>query len=125
MKKIAIIGAGISGLFFANLLQNSSDYNFTIFEKKTSLDTENGYGIQLSVNSIKLLNEIGFSNVDKNQIYNPKKINFINAKNNEKVWDLDISKWVVRHPHVQSIIDRNTPELLNSTGINQSINQYS
>ena len=93
MKKIAIIGAGISGLFFANLLKNSSEYDFTIFEKKTSLDTENGYGIQLSVNSIKLLNEIGFNNIDKKEIYNQKKINFINAKNNESICDLDISKF--------------------------------
>ena len=38
MKKIAIIGAGISGLFFANLLKNNSDYEFTIFEKRTTLD---------------------------------------------------------------------------------------
>ena len=93
MKKIAIIGAGIAGLFFANLLKKNSDYKFTIFEKKTLLDAEDGYGIQLSVNSIKLLNEIGFSSVDKNLIYNPKKINFINAKNNKKICDLDISKF--------------------------------
>ncbi len=93
MKKIAIIGAGISGLFFANLLKNSSEYDFTIFEKKRSLDTEDGYGIQLSVNSIKLLNEIGFNSIDKKEIYNPKKINFINAKNKESICDLDISKF--------------------------------
>ena len=93
MKKIAIIGAGISGLFFANLLKNSSEYDFTIFEKRTSIDTEDGYGIQLSVNSIKLLNEIGFNNLDKKEIYNPKKISFINAKNNEEICDLDISKF--------------------------------
>ena len=93
MKKIAIFGAGISGLFFANLLKNSSEYDFTIFEKRALLDIENGYGIQLSVNSIKLLNEIGFNNVDKKEIYNPKKINFINAKNNEEICDLDISKF--------------------------------
>ena len=93
MKKIAIIGAGISGLFFANLLKNSSEYDFTIFDKKTSLDTEDGYGIQLSVNSIKLLNEIGFNNIDKKEIYNPKKISFINAKNNEEICNLDISKF--------------------------------
>ena len=93
MKKIAFIGAGISGLFFANLLKNSSEYDFTIFEKKTSIDTEDGYGIQLSVNSIKLLNEIGFNNLDKKEIYNPKKISFINAKNNEEICDLDISKF--------------------------------
>ena len=93
MKKIAIIGAGISGLFFANLLKNSSEYDFTIFEKRTLIDTEDGYGIQLSVNSIKLLNEIGFNNLDKKEIYNPKKISFINAKNNEEICDLDISKF--------------------------------
>ena len=93
MKKIAIIGAGISGLFFANLLKNNSEYDFTIFEKKKSIDLEDGYGIQLSVNSIKLLNEIGFRNLDKTQIYNPKKINFIDAKNNEKICDLNISKF--------------------------------
>ena len=93
MKKIAIIGAGISGLFFANLLKNSSEYDFTIFEKRTSIDTEDGYGIQLSVNSIKLLNEIGFNNLDKKEIYNPKKISFINAKDNEEICDLDISKF--------------------------------
>ena len=65
MKKIAIIGAGISGLFFANLLKNNPDYDFTIFEKKTSINIEDGYGIQLSANSIKLLNEIGFDSVEK------------------------------------------------------------
>ena len=93
MKKIAIIGAGISGLFFANLLKNSSEYDFTIYEKRTSIDTEDSYGIQLSVNSIKLLNEIDFNNLDKKEIYNPKKISFINAKNNEEICDLDISKF--------------------------------
>ena len=70
MKKIAIIGAGISGLFFANLLKNNSNYDFTIFEKKKLIDLEDGYGIQLSVNSIKLLNQIGFKDIDKNHIRN-------------------------------------------------------
>ena len=93
MKKIAIIGAGISGLFFANQLKNNSDYDFTIFEKNTSLNTDDSYGIQLSANSIKLLNEIGFNNIDKKEIYNPKKINFINAKNNDPICNLDISKF--------------------------------
>ena len=31
MKKIAIIGAGISGLFFANLLENNKSYYYKIF----------------------------------------------------------------------------------------------
>ena len=34
MKKIAIIGAGISGLFFANLFKENQNYKITIFEKK-------------------------------------------------------------------------------------------
>ena len=59
-KKIAIIGAGISGLTFANLLKKSSKYDFTIFEKNSSLNLKEGYGIQLSVNSISILNKINF-----------------------------------------------------------------
>jgi len=34
MKKIAIIGAGISGLFIANLFKGNKDYQVTIYEKK-------------------------------------------------------------------------------------------
>ena len=59
MKKVAIIGAGISGLYFANLLKQNPEYEITIYEKNNSVDLEKGYGIQLSVNSINLLNKIG------------------------------------------------------------------
>ena len=38
MKKIAIIGAGISGLFFANLFKENQNYKITIFEKKKSIE---------------------------------------------------------------------------------------
>lgn len=103
MKKIAIIGAGISGLFLANLLKKKSNYDFTIFEKKASLNIEDSYGIQLSVNSIKLLNEIGFENIDKNKIFNPKKINFIDARNNQKICDLDISKFNYKNNHYTTL----------------------
>ena len=58
MKKIAIIGGGIAGLYFANLLQKSKNYHYKILEKKSKFELSSGYGIQLSVNSIKLLNEI-------------------------------------------------------------------
>jgi len=60
MKKIAIIGAGISGLLIANLLKKKPNYQITVYEKNTSVGLEQGYGVQLSVNSIKILNEIGF-----------------------------------------------------------------
>ena len=63
MKNIAIIGAGISGLYIANLLSQNSNYQVTIYEKNDSVNLEKGYGIQLSVNSIKLLNQINFQKI--------------------------------------------------------------
>ena len=33
MKKIAIIGGGISGLYIANLLKENPDYEIKIYEK--------------------------------------------------------------------------------------------
>ncbi len=52
MEKVAIIGAGISGLYLANLLEKNSNYDYKIFEKRTKIDLNNNYGIQLSINSI-------------------------------------------------------------------------
>ena len=80
MKKIAIIGAGISGLFIANLFKGNKDYQVTIYEKKTSLEIGEGYGIQLSVNSVKLLNKLGFSSLSDKEKFNPKKLTFIKLK---------------------------------------------
>tara|TARA_B100001121_G_scaffold1897_1_gene1654 strand:- start:10 stop:1143 length:1134 start_codon:yes stop_codon:yes gene_type:complete len=93
MKKIAIIGAGISGLFFANLIEKNKSYTYKIFEQKNSIDLNDGYGIQLSVNSIKLLNNIGFNKFNNNQLYFPKKVNFLNAKDSKKICDIDLSKF--------------------------------
>jgi len=93
MKKIAIIGGGISGLYFANLLQKNQHYQYKVFEKKSHFELNDGYGIQLSVNSIKLLNDIGFKNIETNEIYFPKKVNFYDAKNCKKISDIDISKF--------------------------------
>jgi len=93
MKKIAIIGAGISGLYLANLFKGNKDYQITIYEKKKSIDTEEGYGIQLSVNSIKLLNKIGFNSLPEEEKFNPKKIDFYEIKNSKKICDLEISKF--------------------------------
>jgi salicylate hydroxylase len=93
MKKIAIIGAGISGLFIANLLKRNPNYQITIYEKNTSISLEEGYGVQLSVNSVKLLNEIGFEKLHNNEKFNPKKINFYSNKNLDKICELDISNF--------------------------------
>ena len=71
MKKVAIIGAGISGLFIANLFKGNPNYQIKVFEKNQSFDLEEGYGIQLSVNSVKLLNKIGFDKFQNNKKCNP------------------------------------------------------
>ena len=93
MKKIAIIGAGISGLFLANLLEKDKSNSYKIFEKKSSLNLSDGYGIQLSVNSIKLLNKIGFQKMNASDVYFPKKVNFFDAKNSKKICDIDLSQF--------------------------------
>ena len=93
MKKIAIIGCGISGLYFANLLEKKKLYNYTIYEKKNQLSLNDGYGIQLSVNCVKLLNEIGFRNILPSEIFFPQKVDFFDAKTSDKICDIDISKY--------------------------------
>ncbi len=91
MKKVAIIGAGISGLFIANLFKRSSNYQVIIYEKNNSVDLEEGYGIQLSVNSVKLLNQIGFEEFQNDKMFNPDKINFYSIKSSNRICDLNIS----------------------------------
>ena len=91
MKKIAIIGAGISGLYIANILKRNSNYETTIYEKNNSVNLERGYGIQLSVNSIKLLNEIGFHDINLEDKFHPNKVDFYSLKNKKKICDLNIS----------------------------------
>ena len=91
MKKIAIIGGGISGLYIANLLRQNSNYEITVYEKKNSVNLEKGYGIQLSVNSIKLLNNIGFQNINFKEKFFPNKVSFYSLKSKDKICDLNIS----------------------------------
>ena len=93
MKKIAIVGAGISGLYLANLLEKDNSFFYKIFEKKGSLDLGDGYGIQLSVNSINLLNKIGFQKIKASDVYFPKKVNFFDAKVHKKICDIDLSQF--------------------------------
>ena len=93
MKKIAIIGAGISGLFIANLFKKNPDFQITIFDKDEKINLDEGYGIQLSVNSVRLLNKIGFHNFKNDKKFNPNKINFYSKKSTNKICDLDISEF--------------------------------
>ena len=93
MKKIAIIGAGISGLFIANLFKRNPNYQIVIYEKDTSISKEEGYGIQLTVNSIRLLNKIGFGKLHNNEKFSPEKINFYSSSSLNKICELDVSNF--------------------------------
>ena len=91
-KKVAIIGAGISGLVLANLLKRNSDFDVLVYEKAKMLDLEEGYGIQLAQNSISVLNKIYFSKIDNNNFFNPSKLNFY-SNDDEKISDLSLDKF--------------------------------
>ena len=93
MKKIAIIGGGLSGLYFANILNSKKNFEYKIFEKKNNFIFQDGYGIQLSVNSIKLLNNIGFKNLPASEVSFPSKVNFIQANNSKKICDIDLTQF--------------------------------
>ena len=93
MKKIAIVGGGISGLYFANILNSKKNFEYKIFEKKDNYNFREGYGIQLSVNSIKLLNNIGFKNLPASEVSFPSKVNFIQGNNSKKICDIDLTQF--------------------------------
>jgi len=97
MKKVAVIGAGISGLFIANLFKRNKKYQVTIFERNNSINLKDGYGIQLSVNGVKLLNKIQFDKLENNEKFNPDKINFYSVKNSNKICELNISDFNIEN----------------------------
>ena len=88
-KKFAIIGSGIAGLTLANLLHKEKKNDFMVYEKNESLPLDEGYGIQLSTNSIRILNEINFDKISSENIYHPKGVDFYNIQN-KKICDLDL-----------------------------------
>ena len=59
MLKIAVIGAGVSGLSVASLLAKAG-YNITVFEKSDAI-SEIGAGVQISPNGFCVLKEMGVS----------------------------------------------------------------
>ena len=91
-KKIAIIGAGIAGLTLANLIKKYTGHEFMVYEREESLSLEEGYGIQLGPNGVKILNKINFNKINNEKIFHPKTIDFYNIQN-EKVCDLNLSKF--------------------------------
>ena len=62
--KIAIVGAGVSGIILGSLLKKNINCELTIFEKRSKI-FDNTNGIQLSPNSIKILELLNFKEVLK------------------------------------------------------------
>ena len=91
-KKIAIIGAGIAGLTLANFIKKNSEHDFILYEKQESLSLDEGYGIQLSTNSTKILNMIGFDKIDNRKIFHPQGLDFYSIQN-KKICDLDLTQF--------------------------------
>ena len=91
-KKLAVIGAGIAGLTLANFIKKYSDHEFMVYEREESLSLEEGYGIQLGTNAVKILNQINFNKINNEKIFHPKKIDFYNIQN-DKICDLNLSKF--------------------------------
>lgn len=89
-KKVAIIGSGIAGLTLASLLQTNPNFEFVVYEKEVSLNLDEGFGIQLSVNSVSILNKIGFNQLNKNEKYHPSKLDFYSINYN-KICDLNLT----------------------------------
>ena len=87
-KKIAIIGSGIAGLTLANLLKNN--FEFILYDKEDVLDLDEGFGIQLSTNSVSILNKIGFDQLNKNERSHPSNLDFYSI-NFKKICDLDLT----------------------------------
>ncbi len=91
-KKIAIIGAGIAGLTLANLIKKNSENEFMLYEKQESLSLDEGFGIQLSTNSTKILNLIGFNKIENEKIFHPQGVDFYNIQN-KKICSLDLTQF--------------------------------
>lgn len=90
MKKIGIVGAGISGLVLASLLKKNGNYQISIFEKD-NLINKNINGIQVSPNATKVLNKINFNIFDKNKFYSLNGINFYDCSSNKKIATMNLN----------------------------------
>jgi salicylate hydroxylase len=73
-------------------LKTNSNFEFVVYEKGDILNLDEGFGIQLSVNSVSILNKIGFNQLNENEKYHPSKLDFYSINYN-KICDLDLAKF--------------------------------
>ncbi len=114
MKKIAIVGAGISGLILASFIKKNTSFKVSLFEKD-NIKNNTKNGIQISPNGVRILRKIDFDNFDENKFYSIKSISFYDCIINEKFATMDLN-----------YLDKNTYLTLDRTDlINFFINQFS
>ena len=63
-----------------------------IYEKGDVFNFDEGFGVQLSVNGVSILNKIGFNQQDKNEKYHPMELDFYSINCN-KICNLDLTKF--------------------------------
>ena len=119
-KKIAIIGAGIAGLTLANFIKKNSEHDFILYEKQESLSLDEGYGIQLSTNSTKILNMIGFDKIDNRKIFHPQGLDFYSIQN-KKICDLDLTQFNTKENKYTTLQRSTLIELLKDDIYNQHL----
>ncbi len=85
---IAIIGAGISGLTLGCVLKESG-VSVIIFEK-SSRASEQGAGISISPNGLRVLRKIGIENDLRSESGNPKEVQFFYNKNKLTLFPVDV-----------------------------------
>ena len=90
-NKIAIIGAGVGGLTLANLLGKDPNFELMIYEREETLRLDEGFGVQLAVNSVSILNEIGFDKINQTEIFNPQRLEFYS--NDKRICGLDLTQF--------------------------------
>lgn len=84
MKKVGIVGAGISGLVLASLLKQNGNYQISIFEKD-KIDYQSTNGIQISPNAIRILKKLNFDFFDPNKFCSIKGVFFYDCISNKKI----------------------------------------
>jgi len=85
---VAIIGAGISGLTLACVLKKSG-VPVIIFEK-SSRASEQGAGISISPNGLRVLRKIGIENDLRSESGNPKEVRFFYNQNKLTSFPIDV-----------------------------------
>ena len=72
--------------------QKDSSFEFILYEKENNLNLNEGFGIQLSTNSVSILNQIRFININSEKFFHPGNLDFYSI-NNEKICGLDLAKF--------------------------------